>query len=108
LAAAIDTPFRAEARQDATSLARPSLQTGQVCEFDLNLHSGAPLDRRASNENLQGGDMAHEPIWGRQAAPRTRAKSAGACIACMLFVAAMGAAFWIGTLWASQAWITGG
>ena len=52
--------------------------------------------------------MAHEPNWARQSAPRARTKSAGACIACMLFVAAMGAAFWIGTLWASQTWITGG
>jgi hypothetical protein len=57
--------------------------------------------------------MAHEPGWARQiavrqAAPKARAKSAGACIACMLFVSAMGAAFWIGTLWASQTWITGG
>ena len=26
----------------------------------------------------------------------------------VIFVAAMGAAFWVGTLWASQAWIAGG
>jgi hypothetical protein len=53
--------------------------------------------------------MVHTPTWSRPAAPRVRAKSAGACIACMVFVAAMGAAFWVGTLWASQTWIaTGG
>jgi len=52
--------------------------------------------------------MAHEPSWGPPAAIKARSKSGGACIACMVFVAAMGAAFWIGTLWASQAWIAVG
>jgi len=52
--------------------------------------------------------MAHEPSWAPPAAIMARSKSGGACIACMVFVAAMGAAFWIGTLWASQAWIAVG
>ena len=47
--------------------------------------------------------MAHEPIWGRTAAPKAKASGAS-CVACMVFVAGMGAAFWIGTLWASQSW----
>lgn len=49
--------------------------------------------------------MAHGPGWTRQAAPRARVKGAGAPIACIVFVAAMGAAFWIGTIWASQSWL---
>ena len=52
--------------------------------------------------------MAHEPTRVSRAASAVRGKSGGACIACMVFVAAMGAAFWIGTLWASQAWIAVG
>ena len=50
--------------------------------------------------------MAHD----RSGTPpnKIRAKSGGACIACMVFVSAMGAAFWIGTVWASQAWIAVG
>jgi hypothetical protein len=46
--------------------------------------------------------MAHDPTWARTPAPRTR--TSGGSIACFLFVAAMGAAFWVGALWASQAW----
>jgi hypothetical protein len=49
--------------------------------------------------------MAHEPVWGRQAAPRAKARSGGASVACLLFVTAMGAAFWIGAIWASQSWL---
>jgi hypothetical protein len=48
--------------------------------------------------------MAHGPAWARRAAPRTPAKGAGSPIACIVFVTAMGAAFWIGALWASQSW----
>ena len=53
--------------------------------------------------------MAHGPVWVRQsvahqAAPKADAKRAGASIACMLFVTAMGAAFWVGAVWASQPW----
>ena len=48
--------------------------------------------------------MAHGPTWGRPAAPKDRPKGAAASIACILFVTAMGAAFWIGTVWASQSW----
>jgi hypothetical protein len=48
--------------------------------------------------------MAHQPTWARQAAPRSRPQGAGAPIACILFVTAMGAAFWIGAVWASQSW----
>jgi hypothetical protein len=47
--------------------------------------------------------MAHEPTWGRQAAPRARSKGASS-IACIMLVLAMGAAFWMGAIWASQAW----
>ena len=50
--------------------------------------------------------MASGPVWARQSAPKARPKGAGAPIACILFVTAMGAAFWIGTLWASQSWIS--
>ena len=46
--------------------------------------------------------MAHQPSWGRPAVSRDRPKGAGAPIACMLFVTAMGAAFWVGAIWASQ------
>ncbi|HXQ13828.1 MAG TPA: hypothetical protein VN814_04305 [Caulobacteraceae bacterium] len=49
--------------------------------------------------------MADEPIWARPAAPKARAKGA-TCVASMVFMAAMGAAFWIGALWASQSWLS--
>jgi hypothetical protein len=48
--------------------------------------------------------MAQGPGWERPAAARSRAKGAS-CVACMAFMAAMGAAFWVGTLWASQSWM---
>ncbi|HWF78791.1 MAG TPA: hypothetical protein VN694_16620 [Caulobacteraceae bacterium] len=48
--------------------------------------------------------MARGPVWARQAAPKADAKGAGAPITCMLFVTAMGAAFWVGAVWASQPW----
>ena len=48
--------------------------------------------------------MPHEPVWARRAVPKARAKGAN-CVASMVFLAAMGAAFWIGTLWASQSWM---
>jgi hypothetical protein len=48
--------------------------------------------------------MAYGPGWARRAAPKTALKGAGAPIACIVFVTAMGAAFWIGALWASQSW----
>ncbi len=48
--------------------------------------------------------MAHEPTWGRPAVSRDRPKAPALPIACMLFVTAMGAAFWIGAVWASQTW----
>jgi hypothetical protein len=48
--------------------------------------------------------MAHEPVWARTATPKARAKGA-TCVASMVFMAAMGAAFWIGALWASQSWL---
>jgi hypothetical protein len=47
--------------------------------------------------------MAHEPVWVRKGAARSVSKAAS-CISCMVFVAAMGAAFWIGAIWASQTW----
>jgi hypothetical protein len=48
--------------------------------------------------------MAHQPDWARPAAAQSRTKSGASCVACFIFVAAMGAAFWMGTIWASQAW----
>jgi hypothetical protein len=48
--------------------------------------------------------MAHVPSWDREAAPKSRPKGAGSPIACILFVTAMGAAFWVGAIWASQSW----
>ena len=48
--------------------------------------------------------MAHELVWARTATPRARPKGA-TCVASMVFLAAMGAAFWIGALWASQSWM---
>jgi hypothetical protein len=47
--------------------------------------------------------MAHEPIWARQIASKARTRAAGS-ISCMVFLAAMAAAFWCGAVWASQAW----
>jgi hypothetical protein len=47
--------------------------------------------------------MAHEPVWVRKDSARSFGKTAS-CISCMVFVAAMGAAFWIGAIWASQTW----
>jgi hypothetical protein len=47
--------------------------------------------------------MAHEPAWSRTEEV-SRARSAGGSIACILFVGAMGAAFWFGAIWASQTW----
>jgi hypothetical protein len=47
--------------------------------------------------------MAYEPAMRRsKAAPEEKR---GGSISCMLFLAGMGAAFWAGTLWASQAWL---
>ncbi len=51
--------------------------------------------------------MAHEPTWARTAVPKAKAKGA-TCVASMVFLAAMGAAFWIGALWASQSWMAFG
>ena len=48
--------------------------------------------------------MAHQPSWAQPAAPKTAPKGARAPIACILFVTAMGAAFWVGAVWASQSW----
>jgi len=46
--------------------------------------------------------MIQDPAWLREASrPRPKAASS---IAGIVFVAAMGAAFWIGAIWASQAW----
>jgi hypothetical protein len=50
--------------------------------------------------------MAHDPAWDHTAAPNARRKSAAGSIACILFVAGMGAAFWMGALWASQTWLS--
>ena len=47
--------------------------------------------------------MAYEPVWTRKSAAKARSKTASS-ISCMVFVAAMGAAFWIGAVWASQSW----
>jgi hypothetical protein len=48
--------------------------------------------------------MPHEPSRARTSAPKAKASGAS-CVACMVFVAGMGAAFWLGTFWASQSWI---
>ncbi|MFI4933885.1 MAG: hypothetical protein ACHP7N_04655 [Caulobacterales bacterium] len=48
--------------------------------------------------------MAHDPSWARSHESRARSKGASS-IACILFVGAMAAAFWMGTIWASQAWL---
>jgi hypothetical protein len=48
--------------------------------------------------------MAEQPYGARPAIPRIRPKGASS-IPGILFVAALAAAFWIGTVWSSQAWI---
>ena len=48
--------------------------------------------------------MADQPLGARRAIPRMRPKGASA-VPGILFVAALAAAFWIGTVWASHAWI---
>ena len=48
--------------------------------------------------------MALEPTWARPTVSKAKAKGA-TCVASMMFLAAMGAAFWIGAIWASQAWL---
>ena len=45
------------------------------------------------------------PCRDCRSAGKARAKGAS-CVAQMVFLAGMGAAFWIGTLWASQPWIS--
>jgi hypothetical protein len=47
--------------------------------------------------------MVQGPAWGRAVAARPRTRSTGP-LAGILFVAAMGAAFWVGVAWASQPW----
>jgi hypothetical protein len=54
--------------------------------------------------SLQGGDMAYQPAWQRKAVAQTAPQRRGS-ISCMLFLAAMGAAFWAGAIWASQVWL---
>ena len=68
----------------------------------LTLPSGASLDRRTATR--LGGDMADQPFEARVAISPARPTGASA-IACIVFVGAMGAAFWIGAIWASQAWL---
>ena len=63
---------------------------------------GVLLERGAREE--EGGDMADQPFGARPAIPRTRPKGASS-IPGILFVAAMAAAFWLGTIWASNAWL---
>jgi len=46
--------------------------------------------------------MIQDPAWVREAAKR-RTRVASPLVG-ILFVAAMGAAFWFGAIWASQAW----
>jgi hypothetical protein len=48
--------------------------------------------------------MARDSDWARHEAARARPKGASS-VACMVFVAAMGAAFWMGAIWASQTWM---
>jgi hypothetical protein len=56
------------------------------------------------NIAFQGGEMALEPTWARTTTPKAKVKGA-ACVVSMAFMAAMGAAFWIGAMWASQSWM---
>ncbi len=49
--------------------------------------------------------MAHDPTWTSSSSRPPRTRGAAGSIACILFVAAMGAAFWIGAIWASQSWL---
>ena len=48
--------------------------------------------------------MTQGPTWDRQASAKSRTRGASR-VACMVFMAGMGVAFWIGTLWASQSWM---
>jgi hypothetical protein len=48
--------------------------------------------------------MARDSDWGRHETAKARPKG-GSPVVCMVFVAAMGAAFWMGTIWASQTWM---
>ncbi len=48
--------------------------------------------------------MVHDPSWRQQAPARPRPRTASS-IACLLFVLGMAAAFWLGAIWASQAWL---
>jgi len=47
--------------------------------------------------------MTRGRVFSRGTVVRDRSKPVNP-IACILFVAVMGASFWIGTIWASQAW----
>jgi len=47
--------------------------------------------------------MTFDRTLSRRFAARRREKPANP-VACILFVAAVGASFWIGAIWASQAW----
>jgi hypothetical protein len=53
---------------------------------------------------VKGGDMTDQPLRARPATSQARPR-AGGSIACILFVGALAAAFWMGTIWASQAWL---
>jgi hypothetical protein len=48
--------------------------------------------------------MTDQPLRARPATSQARPR-AGGSIACILFVGALAAAFWMGTIWASQAWL---
>ncbi|MFI4973151.1 MAG: hypothetical protein ACHP84_01280 [Caulobacterales bacterium] len=49
--------------------------------------------------------MRRDASWAGTALPTARAKSASSSIACLVFVVAMGAAFWAGALWATHSWL---
>jgi hypothetical protein len=46
--------------------------------------------------------MQRHSTWSAQAVPAHPAKEAAKPIACVLFIAALGAAFWAGVLWVTM------
>ena len=48
--------------------------------------------------------MVRNIAWEAPPDPASERRGAVASIACIVFVAAMGAAFWVGAVWASHAW----
>jgi hypothetical protein len=49
--------------------------------------------------------MANDRRWAPQSEAQLRARGANS-VACMVFVAGMSVAIWMGALWASQSWMS--